>query len=59
MGTIYVDPWNVDATKCVHQGDPEDWQCHCVHDWRITGPVGSTAYFGNVPKTGNADSDGK
>lgn len=65
MAAIIVGPYRVDATTCDHLADPPI--CNCIHDWRITGRVGvpnaetgaPDEFWGNVPKTGNAESDGK
>lgn len=63
MSAIIVGPYTVDATKCNHAKGEH----HCVHDWRITGRVGvpndntgsNDEFWGNVPKTGDIDSDAK
>lgn len=63
MTVIKVGWMEVDATKCVHH-EGEENATHCIHDWRIAGPVGeknldgsAPEFWGNVEKTGNAESD--
>lgn len=63
MTVIKVGWMEVDATKCDHTEGGEN-ATHCIHDWRIAGPVGAKnldgsapEFWGNVEKTGNAQSD--
>lgn len=57
MSPIVVGYMTVDASKCDHTTEGEH---HCVHDWRVAGPVGAKnldgsapQFWGNVERTGD------